>query len=191
MKGAVVDPGGDLDKILAEVENHGVKLEKILLTHSHLDHASGTAELKAKLNIPIVGPHVDDTFLIEQLPAQCAEYGFPPAEAFTPDRWLENGDTVEVGDMTLDVYHCPGHTPGHVIFYEKQSNVAFVGDVLFKGSIGRTDFERGNHADLIEAIKTKLWPLGDDVAFVSGHGEMSTFGDERKTNPYVGDNAQV
>ena len=189
MKGCVVDPGGDLDTILGAAEENGVTIEKILITHSHLDHAGGTAELQKKLGVTIEGPHVDDTFLIEQLPASCAEYGFPPAEVFTPDRWLENGDQVTVGDLTFDVYHCPGHTPGHVVFHEPETNVAFVGDVLFKGSIGRTDFERGNHADLINSIRNRLWPLGDDVTFVSGHGEVSTFGNERATNPYVGDGA--
>ena len=189
MKGCVVDPGGDLDMILGAAEENGVTIEKILITHSHLDHAGGTAELQKKLGVPIEGPHVDDTFLIEQLPQQCAQYGFPPAEVFTPDRWLENGDQVTVGELTFDVYHCPGHTPGHVVFHEPETNIAFVGDVLFKGSIGRTDFERGNHADLINSIRNRLWPLGDEVTFVSGHGEVSTFGHERATNPYVGDGA--
>jgi len=187
MIGCVIDPGGELDKILGEAEANGVTIEKILLTHSHLDHASGTAELQEKLGIPIEGPHIDDTFLINQLQDHCAQYGFPHVEIFKPDRWLENGDKVTVGGMTFDVYHCPGHTPGHVVFHEPEANVAFVGDVIFKGSIGRTDFERGNHADLINAIKTKLWPLGDDVTFVCGHGPTSTFGEERRTNPYVAD----
>lgn len=187
MKGAVIDPGGDLDQVLDAAKTNGVTIEKIFMTHSHLDHAGGTAELQKKLGITIEGPHQDDDWLIEKLPAECAKHGFPPAETFTPDRWLNNGDQVTIGDLTLDVYHCPGHTPGHVVFFDPQSKVAFVGDVLFKGSIGRTDFERGNHGDLISAIRDRLWPLGDDVTFVSGHGEISTFGEERRSNPFVGD----
>ncbi len=187
MKGAVIDPGGDLDRVLDEAEKNGVTIENIFMTHSHLDHAGGTAELQKKLGITIEGPHKDDAWLIAKLPDECAKHGFPAAETFTPDRWLNNGDQVSVGDLTLDVYHCPGHTPGHVVFHDPQSNIAFVGDVLFKGSIGRTDFERGNHADLISAIRDRLWPLGDEVTFVSGHGDLSTFGEERRSNPYVGD----
>lgn len=190
MKGAVIDPGGDLDVILDEAKTHKVEIEKILITHGHVDHAAGTAELKRRLGVPIEGPHQDDTFLIDQLPADSVEWGFPEAETFSPDRWLENGDQVTVGEMTLDVYHCPGHTPGHVVFFEPVTNVAFVGDVLFNGSIGRTDFPRGNHADLIRSIKEKLWPLGDDVTFVPGHGPASTFGEERRSNPFVGDNVK-
>jgi len=189
MKGAVVDPGGDLDLILKEAENHNVTVEKILITHGHVDHAAGTAELKRRLEVPIEGPHVDDKFWIDKLPSDSVEWGFPKSEAFESDRWLVNGDQVTVGDMVLDVYHCPGHTPGHVVFIEPATRVAFVGDVLFQGSIGRTDFPRGNHADLINSIREKLWPLGDDVTFIPGHGPASTFGDERRSNPFVGDNA--
>ncbi len=187
MNGAVVDPGGNLDIIMGEVENNGVTIEKILITHGHLDHAGGTADLKDMLNVPIEGPHIDDTFWIDRLPEDCAQSGFPESRSFESDRWLVNGDQVTVGNLTLDVYHCPGHTPGHVVFHEPDANVAFVGDVLFQGSIGRTDFPRGNHDDLINAIRTRLWPLGDDVSFVPGHGPMSTFGHERATNPFVGD----
>lgn len=187
MKGALVDPGGDLDLILGEVETQKVSVEKILITHGHVDHAAGTQELRGKLGVPVEGPHEDDSFWIEQLPEDSVEWGFPRAEAFVPDRWLVNGDQVTVGDMTLDVYHCPGHTPGHVVFHEPETNVAFVGDVLFRGSIGRTDFPRGNHADLINSIRDRLWPLGDEVTFVPGHGPASTFGEERRSNPFVGD----
>jgi hydroxyacylglutathione hydrolase len=186
MKGAVVDPGGDLDMILAEAKSHAVEIEKIFITHGHVDHAAGTAELKRLLEVPVEGPHIDDKFWIDQLPTDSVEWGFPEAEAFEPDRWLVNGNWVTVGEMTLDVYHCPGHTPGHVIFFEPATRVAFVGDVLFRGSIGRTDFPRGNHADLIWSIRERLWPLGDDVTFVPGHGPASTFGEERRSNPFVG-----
>jgi len=187
MKGALVDPGGDLDVILREVDSQKVEIEKILITHGHVDHAAGTQELREKLDVPVEGPHKDDIFWIDRLPDDSVEWGFPRAEVFVPDRWLVNGDQVTVGNMTLDVYHCPGHTPGHVVFFEPDSNVAFVGDVLFRGSIGRTDFPRGNHADLINAIRNRLWPLGDNVTFIPGHGPTSTFGEERRSNPFVGD----
>lgn len=187
MKGAVTDPGGDIDQILAAVEEHGVQLEKILITHGHIDHAGGTAELSERLGLPIEGPHRDDQFLIEDLGKQGERFGFAGARPFTPDRWLENGDQVTVGQLTLEVIHCPGHTPGHVVFFHPESHLAIVGDVLFQGSIGRTDLPRGDHMSLINSIRQRLWPLGDDVAFVPGHGQMSTFGNERKTNPFVSD----
>ncbi|WP_444907158.1 MBL fold metallo-hydrolase [Microbulbifer sp. SSSA008] len=186
-RAAVVDPGGDLDKILAAVEERGLKLEKILLTHGHLDHVGGTAALSKQLQLPIEGPHKGDDFWIQQLPMQSQMFGFPAAEVFTPDRWLEQGDTVTVGDQELEVHHCPGHTPGHVIFFHRPSQLALVGDVLFAGSIGRTDFPQGDHDTLIRSIKERLWPLGDEVQFVPGHGPMSTFGQERQTNPFVAD----
>ncbi|WP_444940650.1 MBL fold metallo-hydrolase [Microbulbifer sp. ZKSA004] len=186
-RAAVVDPGGDLDKILAAVEERGLKLEKILLTHGHLDHVGGTAALSNQLQLPIEGPHKGDDFWIQQLPMQAQMFGFPAVEVFTPDRWLEQGDTVTVGDQELEVHHCPGHTPGHVIFFHRPSQLALVGDVLFAGSIGRTDFPQGDHDTLIRSIKERLWPLGDEVQFVPGHGPMSTFGQERQTNPFVAD----
>lgn len=189
MRGALVDAGGEVERLLERVAHHGVTLEKLLVTHGHLDHASGVAELAGRLGLPIEGPHEDDRFWIDLIPMQAQQFGFPPARAFTPDRWLRHGDTVTVGDLSLDVLHCPGHTPGHVVLVQAQARLAFVGDVLFQGSIGRTDFPRGNHADLIRSIRERLFPLGDDIQFVPGHGPMSTFGDERRSNPFVGDRA--
>jgi hydroxyacylglutathione hydrolase len=183
--GAVIDPGGDLERILAVARDEKVRLEKILLTHAHIDHAGGTAELARSLKLPIEGPHRSDQFWIDGLPEQSRMFGFPPSEAFTPDRWLDDGDRVQVGDVELDVLHCPGHTPGHVVFFSPADRIAFVGDVLFAGSIGRTDFPGGDYDTLIGAIRGKLLPLGDDVRFVPGHGPMSTFGEERRSNPFV------
>jgi len=187
MKGAVVDPGGDLDQIRVAVEENGIELEKILVTHGHMDHAGGVADLAEQLSIPVEGPHEDDQFWIDQIEESGRQYGVVGAKTFTTDRWLKGGDEVSFGNITMSVHHCPGHTPGHVIFYNKEAGLACVGDVLFKGSIGRTDFPKGNHADLINSIKTELWPLGDEVTFIPGHGPMSTFGEERASNPYVGD----
>ena len=187
MRGALVDAGGDVDRLLGAVDKAGVTLEKLLVTHGHLDHCGATAELAEQLGLPIEGPHEDDRFWIEQLAAQAAQFGFPPSAPFEPNRWLKNGDQVTVGEAVLDVYHCPGHTPGHVVFHHSGTQIAFVGDVLFQGSIGRTDFPRGNHADLIRSIQTRLWPLGNDVTFVPGHGPVSTFGQERQSNPFVAD----
>ncbi|MDG9670830.1 MBL fold metallo-hydrolase [Hahella sp. CR1] len=184
---AVVDPGGDLAKIEAVLTRNGLTLEKVLLTHAHIDHAGGTAELADSHEIPIEGPEYEDKFWIDALPQQSMMFGFPNAKQFTPNRWLNDGDEVSVGEETLQVFHCPGHTPGHVIFYHQGARLALVGDVLFNGSIGRTDFPKGDHATLIQSIKTKLWPLGDDVSFIPGHGPMSTFGAERRTNPFVKD----
>lgn len=185
-KAALSDPGGDLNRLKAAVEEHGVDLEKIILTHGHLDHCGQAGMLAEELGIPIEGPHEDDRFWIDQLEGDGARFGME-AKSFEPDRWLKDGDQVMVGDLVLDVIHCPGHTPGHVIFYHQPSKLAVVGDVLFQGSIGRTDFPRGNHQDLINAITQKLWPLGDDVTFIPGHGPTSQFGYERKTNAFVAD----
>jgi hydroxyacylglutathione hydrolase len=186
MKGAFTDPGGDLETLHAAAIHHGVTVEKILLTHGHLDHCGQSGIFAKELGVPIEGPHEDDRFWIAQLGDDGRKYGMH-AEPFEPDRWLVHGDTVTVGDLTLDVIHCPGHTPGHVVFHHAPSHLAIVGDVLFQGSIGRTDFPRGNHADLIDAITTRLWPLGGETAFVPGHGPMSTFAQERATNAYVSD----
>ena len=183
---ALIDPGGEAERLLAEVHSRGLTLEKILLTHGHLDHVGAAVELRDALGIPIVGPQREEQFWLDILPQQAELFGFPPSVAFTPDQWLNDGDQVDVGSVRLEVLHCPGHTPGHVVFYQPQARLAFVGDVLFKGSIGRTDFPRGDHAALLAAIREKLFPLGDDVRFVPGHGAMSTFGHERRENPFVG-----
>jgi glyoxylase-like metal-dependent hydrolase (beta-lactamase superfamily II) len=188
-KGAVVDPGGDLERILQVAGKHEIAIEKIFLTHGHIDHCGGTAELAERLDVPVEGPQREDAFWIDQLPRQGEMFGFPALRAFTPDRWLEGGDSVRFGAVTLDVRHCPGHTPGHVIFFHREGRLALVGDVLFQGSIGRTDFPRGDHAALLRSITEQLWPLGDDVRFVPGHGPMSTFGEERRNNPFVSDRA--
>jgi glyoxylase-like metal-dependent hydrolase (beta-lactamase superfamily II) len=187
-KGALVDPGGDLHKLRAAIAQHGVTVEKILITHGHADHCGQAGILAQELGVPIEGPQEADRFWISRLDEDAKSFGFE-GHRFEPDRWLKDGDQVTVGNLTLDVIHCPGHTPGHVIFYHAPSRLAIVGDVLFQGSIGRTDFPMGNHQHLIDAITGKLWPLGDDVAFVPGHGPMSNFGHERATNPFVGDRA--
>lgn len=183
---AIVDPGGDLDHILEAITEIGAEPEKILVTHAHIDHVGAVADLAAKLELPIEGPHKEDQFWIDFLPERSRQYGFP-AKVFMPDRWLDDGDQVTVGQTVLEVVHCPGHTPGHVVFYQPEASLAVVGDVLFAGSIGRTDFPRGNHGHLISSIRDKLFPLGENIAFIPGHGPMSTFGKEKATNPYVGD----
>jgi len=189
-RGAVIDPGGDLDRLRAAIAQEGVILEKVLLTHGHLDHASGAMRLARDFGgLPIEGPHKDDAFLLDALGRNAVRPGFAEAEDCTPTRWLQDGDTVRIGEVELGVRHCPGHTPGHVVFFHAGAKVAFVGDVLFAGSVGRSDLPRGNHQQLVESITTRLWPLGDDMHFVPGHGQMSTFGWERKTNPYVCDMA--
>lgn len=186
MDAAVIDPGGDLDALVAEAQRQGLQLKAIWLTHAHIDHAGGTGELAERLSLPIIGPHTGDQYWIDALPQQSAMFGFPPARQFTPTRWLQDGDTVTIGRETLHVRHCPGHTPGHVVFHAPQIDRAFVGDVLFAGSIGRTDFPGGNHQQLIDSITQRLWPMGDQTVFIPGHGPESTFGRERRTNPYVG-----
>ena len=186
MRGALVDPGGDLDKLKLALDRTGVTLEKILVTHGHMDHCGQAGVLAKSMHVPIEGPHEGDRFWIEGMADAAMRFGLE-GEPFEPDRWLHDGDTVTVGKLTLDVIHCPGHTPGHVVFFHEPSKVAIVGDVLFAGSIGRTDFPQGNHQHLLDSITGKLWPLGDDVSFVPGHGETSTFGQERRTNPFVAD----
>ena len=189
MKAAVIDPGGSVDQIIGEVARRGLTLDQIWITHGHLDHAAGAAEMAEKSGAPIVGPHPEDLFLIDDMQVQGERWGIPDARPFTPTRWLDDGDTVTLGETTWEVSHCPGHTPGHVIFFNRAARFAQVGDVLFKGSVGRTDFPRSDPDALIRSVVTKLWPLGDDVTFVPGHGPISTFGDERRTNPYVSDAA--
>ncbi|CAM8653407.1 GloB Zn-dependent hydrolases, including glyoxylases [Burkholderiales bacterium] len=186
-RAAFVDPGGDIDHLEACARQLGVMVEKILLTHGHIDHCGEAKRLADRLGVPIEGPHQDDAFWIDQLPVQGQMFGFPQLDPFTPNRWLEDGDTVMVGEQALEVLHCPGHTPGHVVFVHLGERMAFVGDVLFAGSIGRTDFPRGNHAQLLRSIKERLFPLGDDVRFIPGHGPGSSFGEERRSNPFVAD----
>jgi glyoxylase-like metal-dependent hydrolase (beta-lactamase superfamily II) len=184
--GAVVDPGGDLDRIEAGIAKSGMSVEKILLTHGHIDHAGGAAELKERLGgVPIEGPHEADAFLLDDLADQGSAFGLVGVRAVTPDRWLAEGDTVSVAGATFSVLHCPGHSPGSVALVNTAQHFALVGDVLFRGSIGRTDFPYGDHDALIAAIKTKLLPLGDEYVFICGHGPMSTFGEERRGNPFL------
>lgn len=187
MKGAVTDPGGELDRIVEAAEDKGVEIERILVTHGHADHCGGVAALRERLGVPVEGPHVDDKFWIDRLVEDSEQYGLEETSPFEPDRWLDDGDTVGFGNVSMQVIHCPGHTPGHVVFFDDAQKVAVVGDVLFAGSIGRTDFPRGNHEDLIASIRDKLWPLGNEVAFIPGHGPASSFGRERQSNPFVGD----
>jgi len=186
---AVVDPGGELPRLLTAVRERGLNLQAIWLTHAHIDHAGGAGQLAREQGLPIIGPHPGDQFWIDGMAQQSAMFGFPPSEGFKPDRWLADGDTVQVGQQTLTVRHCPGHTPGHVVFHSATARRAFVGDVLFAGGIGRTDFPGGNHAQLIAAIRERLWPMGDDTVFIPGHGPESTLGHERRHNPYVADGA--
>ena len=188
MRAAFCDPGGDLPKLKAAAAQTGVVIEKILLTHGHIDHCGQAGIFAEELGVPIEGPHEDDRFWIDKLGTEGPKYGIA-GRPFEPSRWLDQGDQVTVGELTLDVAHCPGHTPGHIVFHHPDSNLALVGDVLFKGSVGRWDFPRGDQQQLITSITTRLWPMGDDTAFVPGHGQMSTFGYERRTNPYVSDAA--
>jgi hydroxyacylglutathione hydrolase len=182
---ALIDPGGEVERLKAAVAERGLTLKALWLTHAHIDHAGGTGTLARELGLPIIGPHPGDQFWIDGLPQQAAMFGFAPAEPFTPTRWLDDGDTVTLGRSTLQVRHCPGHTPGHVVFHSAEAKRCFVGDVLFAGSIGRTDFPGGDHDTLIASITQRLWPMGDDTVFIPGHGPESSFGRERRTNPYV------
>ena len=186
MRGAFVDPGGDLPKLRDAVARAGVTIEKIIVTHGHIDHCGSAGIFAQELGVPIEGPHEDDRFWIARLEDDGRNYGVT-GKPFEPDRWLVDGDTVTLGELTLDVRHCPGHTPGHIVLHHPESKLAIVGDVIFAGSIGRTDFPRGNHQQLLDAIVQRLWPMGDDTSFIPGHGPMSTFGQERLTNPFVGD----
>ena len=185
-KCAIVDPGGDIEILLEIAKNNNLIPEKILLTHGHIDHAGGATELSEILKVEIHGPHIEDKFLLDELQKQGEMFGLPSKDC-KPDVWLDEGDIVKVGDEKLDVYFCPGHTPGHIIFYNEANKLALVGDVLFNGSIGRTDLPGGNHDQLINSVKDKLWPLGKDIEFIPGHGPMSTFEAERLSNPFVSD----
>ena len=182
---AFIDPGGEPELLKKAVEKLGVNIKKILLTHGHLDHVGVAAELAKHYDVKIIGPSQEDEFLFTALPQQSMQFGFPYTESFLPDRWLKENDKIQIGNISFDVLFCPGHTPGHIVFINLKDKIAFVGDVLFKNSIGRTDFPRGNHADLISSITHKLFPLGDDFIFVPGHGPMSSFGNERMTNPFL------
>ena len=184
---AFVDPGGDIDKLTGALDHFGLTLKHIWLTHGHLDHAGAAAELRERTGIKVEGPHADDQFWLDQIEQSAARYGLKGGRNVTPDRYLEDGDELEIEGVKFGVAHTPGHTPGHVVIFNKPGKIAFVGDVLFAGSIGRTDFPRGNHQQLIDSITAKLWPLGDDMRFVPGHGPVSTFGQERQTNPFVAD----
>ena len=182
---ALIDAGGDIPVLLAEIARLGLTLKALWVTHAHIDHAGAVGELANTYALPIVGPHTGDQFWIDGLAQQSVMFGFPPAQPFTPTRWLKDGDTMQIGHETLNVRHCPGHTPGHVVFHAPQIDRVFVGDVLFAGSIGRTDFPQGDHDQLIDSITQRLWPMGDQTVFIPGHGPESTLGRERSSNPYV------
>jgi glyoxylase-like metal-dependent hydrolase (beta-lactamase superfamily II) len=186
-RAVVFDPGGDVPAIVDAIKQVGVTVEQIWLTHGHIDHVGGAAELRDLLNVPIVGPHIDDKFLLDHVVESGASFGMTGVRNFTPDRWLNEGDKVALGEMTFDILHCPGHSPGSVVFFNREMRFAHVGDVLFNGSVGRTDLPGGSHATLIRSITDKLLPLGDDVQFICGHGPGSTFGHERQTNPFLND----
>ncbi|MGV8924509.1 MAG: MBL fold metallo-hydrolase [Ewingella sp.] len=188
---AIVDPGGEAEKIISEVAKLGVTVSQILLTHGHLDHVGGAAQVAKHYNVPIVGPQKEDLFLLESLPTQSQMFGLEYCAPLVPNTWLEEGDEVRVGEASLSILHCPGHTPGHIVFINDRSRLAVSGDVIFSGGVGRSDFPRGDHQALIHSIKTKLLPLGDDMAFIPGHGPMSDFGHERKTNPFLQDEMPV
>jgi hydroxyacylglutathione hydrolase len=184
-RGTVVDPGGDLARIEDALAQIGMAVEQIVLTHGHIDHAGAATTLAERLSVPIIGPHVADKFLLDGLPEQAQRLGLEPARAVSPTRWLVEGDRVEIAGVPFDVLHCPGHSPGSVVFVDKVGRFALVGDVLFRGSVGRTDFPYGDEAGLLRAISEKLLPLGDDITFICGHGASSSFGRERQTNPFL------
>jgi hydroxyacylglutathione hydrolase len=187
MKGAVIDPGGDIDQVVSAIEEVGITIEKIVLTHGHFDHAAGAAELRDRLGVPIEGPHKADQFLLDGIEDQAAKFGLAGARNVMPDRWLDEGETLNFAGFDFEIFHCPGHSPGSLVYFLKAERFALMGDVLFRGSIGRTDFPYGDHDALISAIKSKILPLGDDVTFICGHGQPSTIGDERELNPFIQD----
>lgn len=184
-RAVVIDPGGDVPNILGAIEQAKVTVEQIWITHGHIDHVGGAAELRELLDVPIEGPHVADKFLLDHVVESGANFGMTGVRNFAPDRWLEEGDQVRIGELAFDIFHCPGHSPGSVVFFSNAMRFAIVGDVLFNGSVGRTDLPGGSHATLISSITDKLLPLGDDIGFLCGHGAGSTFGHERKTNPFL------
>lgn len=186
-RAAVIDPGGDLERIHAAIDAQGVQVEQVLLTHGHMDHAGASRSLAERLSVPVLGPHAADDFWLQAMPQQALMMGFASAPPVQPDQWLHQDAQVSIGEQTLEVLHCPGHTPGHVVFFHRLQGIAWVGDVLFAGSIGRTDFPQGDHETLVNSIRQRLWPLGDHVRFIPGHGPMSTFGHERRNNPFVAD----
>ena len=182
---ALVDPGGEASRLIAEVTARNINLKSILLTHGHLDHVGAAAELAAHYAVPIIGPQREDSFLLDSLPEQSRMFGLDECQPLVPDRWLEEGEEIQLGEERFSVLHCPGHTPGHIVFYNRQARMILMGDVLFYGGVGRSDFPRGSHQALINSIRTKLLPLGDEIAFIPGHGAMSTLGHERLTNPFL------
>ena len=182
----LVDAGGEVDRLLDAVRSEAVTLRAVWLTHAHIDHAGAAGEVAERAGVPIIGPHAADQYWIDALPQQAHMFGFPPARAFTPERWLVDGDTLHLGGLQFRVRHCPGHTPGHVVFHQPEARRCWVGDVLFAGSIGRTDLPGGSQRQLLDSIVQRLWPMGDDTVFIPGHGPESTFGEERRSNPYVG-----
>lgn len=190
-KAALVDPGGEAPKLIDEIALQDVQVTQILLTHGHIDHVGAAKELAEHFSVPIYGPEKEDAFWLESLPVQSRMFGLSECQPFTPNRWLQEGDEISVGNLCLSVLHCPWHTPGHIVFINKKARLALVGDVLFNGSVGRTDFPRGDYEQLISSIRTKLLPLGDDMVFIPGHGKMSNFGDERLTNPFLKDEPAV
>lgn len=185
MHGVVIDPGGDVPDILAGIKQAGITVDEIWITHGHIDHVGGAAELRDELKVPIIGPHIADKYLLDNVVASGANFGMTGVRNFAPDRWLNEGDQLKIGDLVFDVYHAPGHSPGSVVFFNKDMRFAIVGDVLFNGSVGRTDLPGGDHATLIRSINQKLLPLGDDIGFICGHGPGSNFGHERATNPFL------
>ena len=183
--GVVIDPGGDVPDILAGIKQAGITVDEIWITHGHIDHVGGAAELRDELKVPIIGPHIADKYLLDNVVASGANFGMTGVRNFAPDRWLNEGDQLKIGDLVFDIYHAPGHSPGSVVFFNKDMPFAIVGDVLFNGSVGRTDLPGGDHATLIRSINDKLLPLGDDIGFICGHGPGSNFGHERATNPFL------
>ena len=184
---AFVDPGGEIDRLMAAADELGVKIVAVWLTHGHIDHVGAATAVKERTGCPIIGPHKDDQWLLDEVEVQSVKYGITEGKNVQPDRFLEDGDTVELAGLQFGVLHCPGHSPGHVVIYQHEGAFAFVGDVLFRGSVGRTDLPRANHSQLINSVTQKLWPLGNQIRFLPGHGPMSTFEQERIDNPFVGD----